>query len=62
MPDNDGFQLILNKLTALEDKFTEIESITKILNLWAKENDYELIPIVNMLNNKMNDVARIIGR
>ena len=29
MPDNDGFQLILNKLTALEDKFTEIESITK---------------------------------
>ena len=52
MPDNDDFQLILNKLTALEDKFTEIESITKILNLWAKENDYELIPIVNMLNNK----------
>lgn len=62
MPDNNDFQLILNKLTALENKFIEIESIAKILNLWAKENDYELIPLINMLNNKMNDAAKIIGR
>jgi len=62
MPNSDDFQLILNKLIALENKFTEIESIIKVLNLWVKENDYKLIPIINMLNGKMNDTIKIIDR
>ncbi len=62
MRNNNDYKIIANKLIALEDKFNEIESITKILNIWVKENNYELIPIINMLNNKMNDAAKIIGR
>ena len=52
MADDNDFQMVLNKLVALEDKFSEIKSITKVLNIWIKENDYELIPIINMLNGK----------
>ena len=44
MADDNDFQMVLNKLVALEDKFSEIKSITKVLNIWIKENDYELIP------------------
>ena len=62
MADDNDFQMVLNKLVALEDKFSEIKSITKVLNIWAKENDYELIPIINMLNGKIDDMTRIIGK
>lgn len=62
MADDNDFQMVLNKLVALEDKFSEIKSITKVLNIWIKENDYELIPIINMLNGKIDDMTRIIGK
>ncbi len=53
MPNND----VINKLLAVEDKFTEIQSIVTMLNIWVKEKDYELIPIMNILNNKMDDLV-----
>ena len=62
MADDNDFQMVLNKLVALEDKFSEIKSITKVLNIWIKENDYELIPIINMINGKIDDMTRIIGK
>ncbi len=62
MSQNNDYNAVINKLIALEDKLKEIESITKILNMWIKENDYELIPVINMLNNKLADTAKIIGR
>lgn len=62
MADDNDFQMVLNKLVALEDKFSEIKSITKVLNIWIKENDYELIPIINMLNGKIDYMTRIIGK
>lgn len=33
---------IINKLINIEDKFIEIESIVKMINIWVKEKDYEL--------------------
>ena len=53
MPNND----VINKLLAVEDKFTEIQSIVTMLNICVKEKDYELIPIMNILNNKMDDLV-----
>lgn len=46
----------------MNDKFTDIKQIVKILDIWVKERDYELIPIINLLNEKMNDVAKILEK
>lgn len=62
MSQNNDYNAVINKLIALEDKFNEIQSIAKILNMWVKENDYELIPVIKMLNNKIADTAKIISR
>ncbi len=62
MLENNPTDKIINKLLLIEDKFSEIKSITKVLNIWIKENDYELIPIINMLNGKIDDMTRIIGK
>ncbi len=53
---------IINKLINIEDKFIEIESIVKMINIWVKEKDYELIPILNILNDKIDDVSKIIKK
>lgn len=58
MPNND----VINKLLAVEDKFTEIQSIVTMLNIWVKEKDYELIPIMNILNNKMDDLVNVFRK
>lgn len=52
---------IVNRLIKLEDKFVEIKSIAKILNIWIKEKDYELIPVINMLDDKINEVEKIFN-
>ncbi len=52
---------IANRLIELEDKFVEIKSIAKILNIWIKENDYELIPVINMLDDKINEAEKIFN-
>ena len=61
MANNSDYNVVINKLLALEDKLMEIKSIAKILNIWVKENDYELIPIINMLNNKMDAAAKLLA-
>lgn len=52
---------IANRRIELEDKFVEIKSIAKILNIWIKENDYELIPVINMLDDKINEAEKIFN-
>ena len=36
--------------------------IIKMLNIWVKEKDYELIPVMNILNNKINDLVQILRK
>ncbi len=62
MKDNENYNKIANKLANIDDKFIEIESIIKMLNIWIKENNYELIPIMNILNNKINDLVQILRK
>lgn len=49
MANDAEFNKLAIKVANIEDKILDIDKITKILNMWAKENDYELIPIVKML-------------
>ena len=37
MKDNENYNKIANKLANIDDKFIEIESIIKMLNIWVKE-------------------------
>ncbi len=60
--DTATYNKVINKLVNLEDKFSEIDTITKMLNIWVKENSYELIPIINILNSKIKDMADIINK
>lgn len=60
MADDVEFNRLAIKVANVEDKILDIEKITKILNMWAKENDYELIPMIKMLNNKVKDALKII--
>jgi len=52
---------IVNRRIELEDKFVEIKSIAKILNIWIKEKDYELIPAIKMLDDKINEAEKIFN-
>lgn len=62
MQNNNDYNRIANKLACINDKFNEIESIVKMLNIWVKDKDYELIPIINILNNKINDITKIFEK
>lgn len=62
MQNNNDYNRIANKLAYINDKFNEIESIVKMLNIWVKDKDYELIPIINILNNKINDITKIFEK
>ena len=59
MKDNENYNKIANKLANIDDKFIEIESIIKMLNIWVKEKDYELIPVMNI---KINDLVQILRK
>lgn len=59
MTTENQFSKIANKLAHIEDKFMEIQSIIKIINIWVKDKDYELIPIINMLNDKMDEIEKV---
>lgn len=52
----------INKLIKIDDKFAEIEILIKTINFWIKERDYELIPILEMLNSKICAMAEIIRK
>lgn len=58
----NGYDKLANKLIDIEDAFSEIQTITGMINIWIKENDYQLIPIMNMLNEKINNVSEIIRK
>ncbi len=60
MPAQTEYDKLANKLVHIEDKITELDKIAKTLNIWIKENDYELIPIAKMLDNKLKEVIKII--
>lgn len=51
---------LINKIIRIEEKFLEIETVAKTVDIWAKENDYELIPIVKILDNKIKEMAKIL--
>lgn len=62
MQDKASQDNIIDKLINIEDKFIEIESIVKMINIWVKERDYELIPILNILNDRINSISEIIKK
>ncbi len=60
--DTETYNKIINKLVNVADKFLEIETVAKTITIWAKENDYELIPLIKILNNKIKAAADAINR
>lgn len=54
------YDKLANKLIHIEDKITKLDKIAKTLNIWIKENDYELILIAKMLDIKLKEVIKII--
>lgn len=60
--DIETYNKIINRLVNVADKFLEIETVAKTITIWAKENDYELIPLIKILNNKIKAVADALNR
>lgn len=60
--NNDDYNSLANKLISIEDTFNDIRTITDMIDMWIRKNDYQLIPIMNMLNEKINNVSEIIKR
>lgn len=58
----EKYNKLANKIISFEDKFSEIQPVIKTLDIWIKENDYELIPIMKILNNKIKDLSKIINK
>lgn len=56
------YNKLANTLIEIEDKFSEIVPVVRTLNIWIKENDFELIPVMNILNNKINDITKIFEK
>lgn len=55
---NRNYDEFANKLAYIDDKISEIEIIMKMLDIWVKEKDYELIPIINVLNTKIDNIVK----
>lgn len=55
--ENKKYDKLVNKILDIEDKCTELNKIIKVLDIWIKENGCEMIPVMNILNNKMNEVT-----
>lgn len=51
-----------NKLINIEDKVIEIEHLASVLTIWIKDNAYEMIPVVRILNDKLNKLKEIIQK
>lgn len=62
MSNEVEYNKVIKKLISVEDKIVDIDKIVKMLDIWVKDNNYELIPIMNMLNGKIKDILRIITR
>lgn len=62
MNNNKKYNKLANKLVYINDKILEIQPIIKTLDVWVKERDYDLIPIINLIKNKINDVTKILEK
>ena len=47
------YNKVIKKLISIEDKIVDIDKIAKMLDIWVKDNNYKLIPAMNMLNGKI---------
>lgn len=56
------YNKVIKKLISVEDKIVDIDKIAKMLNIWVKDNNYEQIPIMNMLNGKIKEALKVIER
>ncbi len=43
-------------------KIADIDKIAKMLDIWVKDNNYKLIPVMNMLNGKIKEALKVIER
>ncbi len=59
---SNNYNNLANKLIEIEDKIIEMETIIKILNIWIKDNNYELIPIIKILNEKFNAITKTLRK
>lgn len=56
------YNKVIKKLISIEDKIVDIDKIAKMLDIWVKDNNYELIPVMNMLNGKIKEALKVIER
>lgn len=56
------YNKVIKKLISIEDKIVDIDKIAKMLDIWVKDNNYKLIPAMNMLNGKIKEALKIIER
>lgn len=60
MHSKKDYNNLANKLVKIDNKFSEIEPVVKTINIWIRENDYELIPVMNILNSKIKELAKVL--
>ncbi len=53
---SNNYNNLANKLIEIEDKIIEM------LNIWIKDNNYELIPIIKILNEKFNAITKTLRK
>ena len=56
------YNKVIKKLISIEDKIVDIDKIAKMLDIWVKDNNYKLIPVMNMLNGKIKEALKVIER
>ena len=49
MKNSKDYDKIANKLAAVDGKFAEIKFLVKTLNIWIKENNYNLIELGDII-------------
>jgi len=62
MANDVEFNRLAIKVASIEDKIYDIDKIAKMLDIWVKDNNYELIPVMNMLKDKIKETLVIIEK
>ena len=60
MSKDAEYNRLVIKLADIEDKVLDINKVAQMIEIRVKDNDYELIPIVKILNNKVKTALKII--
>ncbi len=60
MKNTASLQSATDNQALLEEKIKDIQAIVKMLNIWVKDNNYELSPVVNILNDKVEMLLDIV--